>query len=467
MWKIKASSIAASVIILLFTLFSYMSVYADDGSLGRTPDGVFPMQENDVIMESEEITVDLEKNSVECIFVFYNSGKSKNVLMGFPGRLDKSLGGELTEDINLELQLFKAFVKGQELPVTREKSVQPDNTGTSNVSIYSEWFTFTVPFKADERVTVRNTYDFRPTYISNGDVLTGYVLQTGALWKEPIGSAKVTFKLGKIQPYQIERLRPGGFKFIEDKLVWERNDFEPLYDLQVDYNTWLYSNEFLKETTSDEAAKIKQKIESYNKVKELEKKDGIDEMLAAYDLATEERYPVLGQYIKSFLPVSKIPDEIPDVRDISILNENDSYNISCDITGLYTASIKLRISHIESGKEIVDGEFDTSSCIIGLIPGTEYNISCTLRDWMDRTDQKAIKYKVPEQPSVSTSDPTQPSVLDEVPVPTVLVSQSRSLDEPVKNARSNDLNLVIWGVSGFILFELLVISATILHKKRL
>lgn len=176
MWKVKVSVLIASAIVLCSALFGYISIYADDGSIGRIPDGVFPMQENDVKMESEEITVDLDKNSVECIFTFHNTGKSKNVYMGFPGKLDKTMGGDLTKDVDLELGNFKTFINGKEMPVTRQKGVQNYNTETSNALHYSEWFTFTVPFKADETVTIRNTYDYCPSYDSIGDVFTGYVI---------------------------------------------------------------------------------------------------------------------------------------------------------------------------------------------------------------------------------------------------------------------------------------------------
>lgn len=451
MWRIKASNFTALAIISLFVLFVCSSVYADDGSLGRTPDGVFPIQENDVEMESEEITVDLEKNSVECIFVFHNTGESKNIYMGFPGKLDKSMGGELTEDLNLELGHFKTFVKGKALPVIREKSVQPYNAETLDVSRYSEWFTFTVPFKADERVTVRNTYDFRPSYVSTGDVFTGYVLKTGALWKGSIGSAKVTFKLGKIQPYQVERLQPGGFKFIDNNLIWERNNFEPGYDLNLDYNTWHYSEEFLKDMAGDEGAKIKQKIENFNKVKELADKGGTDELLDLYDKAVNERDSILALYIRSNLPEGKIPDVMSALGNIIVENGNGGYHISCDIIGSDSALIKLRISHNENGNAIPDGEFDTPSCYISLTPGIEYTITCTLQDWMDRTVQKTLKYIVPEKAEVTTSDLAQSPISDAASFPT----------------RKPESSLGIWSATLVVLFGFLAVSVVFLQKKKL
>jgi len=328
MQKIKVFNLVTMAIVLIVTLFSFTSVYADDTSLGRTPEGVFPLQENDVIMESEEITVDLEKNHVECIFVFHNTGKNKNLYMGFPGKMFDTMDNGLTNDTNLELSHFKTFIKGKELPVTREKGVQQNNaensdtldtsntsntSNTSDTSQYSEFFTFTVPFEGDEMVTVRNTYDFVPTYDSIGNIFTGYVLKTGAMWKGPIGSAKVTFKLGKIKPYQIEDVKLGGFKFVGNDLVWERNNFEPNYDLSLSYNNYRYSAKDLSNLTDDvEKLKkeIQQKIDSYSNAKELANKGKTDELLALYNKAVDERDSILAIYIRSYLPSHKISDEV-------------------------------------------------------------------------------------------------------------------------------------------------------------
>lgn len=288
-------------IVFVMILFCCISVYADDTSLGRTPDGVFPMQENDVIMESEEITVDLDKNSVECIFVFHNTGTNKNVYMGFPGKIN-ALEDELTSDVNLEISNFKTFIDAKEIRVTHQKSIPNTVINSDNLN-YSEYFTFTVPFKANEKLKVRNTYDFIPTYDSIGDVFSGYVLKTGALWKGLIGSAKVTFKLGKIKPYQLENLKPEGFRFEGDNLIWQKKNFEPDYDLEVDYNTYHYSEEFLKDeyTTPDQIAEITQKINSFNNVKKLASRRQYMEMFFRYFNAIRENDDILALYIKGFL----------------------------------------------------------------------------------------------------------------------------------------------------------------------
>jgi len=288
-------------IIFMMILLCCTSVYADDTSLGRTPEGVFPLQENAVIMESEQITVDLSKNSVECIFVFHNTGKSKSVYMGFPGKIYNDADDDLTRDVNLELNNFKTFIGAKELSVTRKKSI-PNTAADSGKLNYSEYFTFTVPFKADEKVTVRNTYNFTPTYDSSGNVFSGYVLKTGALWKGLIGSAKVTFKLGNIQPYQIEALQPQGFRFEGGDLIWEQKNFEPDYDLVVDYNTYHYSKEFLKGeyATEDQITEITQKINNYYRVKNFAMRGRFIDLFWQYFEAVNKEDDILALYIRSF-----------------------------------------------------------------------------------------------------------------------------------------------------------------------
>jgi len=59
------------------------------------------------------------------IFTFHNTGKNKSVLMGFPGKIDRSLAGELSNEVDLELSHFKAFTNGIEfarLPMKKASS---------------------------------------------------------------------------------------------------------------------------------------------------------------------------------------------------------------------------------------------------------------------------------------------------------------------------------------------------------
>ncbi len=393
MSKLRKSHMLLLTFIFIVALLSTGRVYADDTSLGRTPEGVFPIDEKDIVMESEEITVDLEKNSVLCSFVFRNTGSAKNVLMGFPGKIYHDIGDTLTQEVNLELADFKAYANGNKLPVRHEKTDAGKNAETSNELRYSEYYTFTVPFKTNGKVTVKNTYSFHPSYDSMGSIFTGYVLKTGAMWKDKIGSAKVTFRLGGIKPYQIDHLMPGGFKFEGKNLIWERTDFEPEYDLYITYNTYRYSKEYFNVIPREEAEKTNIKIDNYKKVVKLADTRKTDELLAWYHKAAGEKDSVLAAYIISHLPDDKIPQEKLIIGNINIEKIDDRYGISCDIPGLEPASVHLDVSYTENGREIRNSQ-DT---FLILTPGIEYSITYTIKDWMGRTAQKTVKFTPPAE----------------------------------------------------------------------
>ncbi len=388
------------IIILLLTITGsllHTIVMADDAVIGRTPAGVYPMMDAVVEMVSEDIVINLDRNIVECTFEFQNTGESRDVLMGFPGKLREDLGSSFSDDASLTLDNLKAFVNGEELPVKREIGIQPKIA----MPDYSEWFTFTVPFKEGEKVIVRNTYEYMPTYDSIGDVTTGYVLQTGATWKGKIGKARVEFKLGSIKPWQVEQLKPGGFRFEGNSIVWERANIEPAYDLQLTYNTWHYSDEYLEmmEANDEDASDILFKIEKYKEIQQFAKEKDEESLLIEYGMAAESRNPVLASYIAGFLPNTQIPDDAPTLGDINIIPYGTAYHISCDVKSLYSPDVMLRIAHEEAGNVVIDSEVKKASTYIILKPEFDYDISISVKDWLNRTATKAVKFKVPVEGS--------------------------------------------------------------------
>lgn len=392
-------NISRKYLIILFSVLAALFfpgfANADDAVIGRTPAGVYPMMDAVVEMVSEEIVIDMDRNTVECTFEFRNTGEARDVLMGFPGKLREDLGSSFSDDVSLSLDNFKAYVNGEELTVKREKGIQPE----ISLPDYSEWFTFTVPFKAGETVIVRNTYNYVPSYNSIGDVITGYVLQTGATWKGKIGMARVEFKLGSIQPWQIEQLKPGGFVFEGNSIVWERKNIEPAYDLQVLYNTWHYSEDFLAmmEANDEDAGDILSKIEKYKEIQQLAQAKDEVTLLAEYGIAAENRDPVLTAFIAGFLPNTQIPDDAPVLGEIEIIPYGTAYHISCDVKSLYSPDVMLIITHEEEGKAVIDSQVKKASTYIILKPDIEYEISITVKDWLDRTAAKTTRFRIPSE----------------------------------------------------------------------
>lgn len=459
MRSINKKFIPAALMILMSIIIP-SAVNANDGSMGRTPDGVFPMLENDVIMESEDITVDLEKNSVECIFVFRNTGGDKDVLMGFPGKLEDNYEG-LTDPANLEIKNFKTFVKGKQLKVTHEKNSENVNQEPSNTLHYSEWFTFNVHFDADEKLTVRNTYQFVPSHDSMGNVYTGYIIKTGTLWKGAIGSTKVTFKLGKIKPYQVNSLKLGGFKYEGDALVWERKDFEPEYDLSLMYNNWKYSKEYLSYdyADSEELAGIHKKVEDFTNVKSLSGSGKTGELLQLYNRAVNENNYLLALYAGSFLPDEELSGLKPELGDIKVEKTDSSYLISNDIKFEEIAIINMSVSHMENGKEVMDLNEHYSGYYFDFAPGIEYDIRYTLEDWLGNTQKKEIKFMMPDEQPAGLSY----VAAEQAAVPSMSLGQKPS-NETQEGIHDNILFSIAIAVAGIVILGLLAVTITIKFK---
>jgi len=105
--------------------------------------------------------------------------------------------------------------------------------------------------------------------------------------------------------------------------------------------------------------------------------------------AIKENEYLLALYIKGFLPDGSVPDVVSTLGNINVINENGGYLIRCDIQGPDNGFIQLCISHVNIDDEmIVDAKLDEPACSIGMNPGTEYNITYTLRDWMDHSEYK-------------------------------------------------------------------------------
>ena len=67
---LSARILCSFIVTLIFITIS--PVFANDGSLGVTPDGVYPITQSDIKMKSEEIFIDCTTGNVTCRFDFKN-----------------------------------------------------------------------------------------------------------------------------------------------------------------------------------------------------------------------------------------------------------------------------------------------------------------------------------------------------------------------------------------------------------
>jgi len=223
---------------------------ADDASLGRVGDGVQPLHQTEVQMVAEEVRVKVspERSEVEATFTLLNRGPAVNLLVGFPQALEQA-GPERAEfGDDTALHDFRAWVGGREVPAKLEKAAtggqgsqagerSPPESGPHALPPYPAWYTFPVSLASGEKVEVRNTYWVKNTAWSNGEVETGYILQSGATWAGRIGRGRVELVLEGIEPYQVIGARPGNWRLEkENTYVWEFADWEPDQDITLHFS---------------------------------------------------------------------------------------------------------------------------------------------------------------------------------------------------------------------------------------
>lgn len=238
----------ASVVFIVTFLFGFIfflvfpiTAQADDASLGRRGETVRVLHNDQVAMVEETVTLTLVgvyRTKVDATFVFRNDGPAKTVLMGFPEGLPDPQRDHFGDDLGLHD--FKTWIDGRPIPVKREKG-WPGGQDDGSASQYPYWWTWELPFAARETRVVRNSYWVKNHYWSNGTVLTGYILETGASWKGAVGRVKVALDLGPVLPFQLEQVKPAGYRFEDGKLVWEWSGLEPKQNIEVLFNPRLGS----------------------------------------------------------------------------------------------------------------------------------------------------------------------------------------------------------------------------------
>lgn len=226
---------------------------ADDASLGRVGDGVQPLSQADVQMLAEEVRVKVfpERSEVEATFTFWNRGPAVNLLVGFPQALAQAELERAEFGDDTALHDFRAWVGGRQAPVQLEKAAgggqgslagetappEGGSPGSPALPPYPAWYTFLLSLTSGEKVEVRNTYWVKNTAWSNGEVETGYILQSGATWAGPIGRGRVELVLEGIEPYQVIGARPGNWRLEkENTYVWEFKDWEPDTDITLHFS---------------------------------------------------------------------------------------------------------------------------------------------------------------------------------------------------------------------------------------
>jgi hypothetical protein len=166
---------------------------ADDGGISFGGNPHLLKSHASVAMQSEVVKMDIQKKiiTVDCRFVFHNSGPACIVRMGFP---DQGLGAEEPyqgspvpkgPELHGTFKSYISYVDGKKVPTT----VVP----TNDRSLY--WHAKTVNFKAKSDCIIRDVYTLAPgAQVTSENGMynqTYYVLHTGASWHGPIEKAEI------------------------------------------------------------------------------------------------------------------------------------------------------------------------------------------------------------------------------------------------------------------------------------
>lgn len=210
---------------VLFCVGLVSAASANDGgiSFGGSP-GLLKGHPT-VLMRSEVIrmTVGEEVVTVDCRFVFENSGPACTVRMGFP---DEGRGADDPDEDEPHnpptgtFTSFRSYVDGH-----------PVATQLIRAAARSRyWHAKTVVFPAHSRHVVRDVYTVtvgaQITPVNSNAHQTSYILHTGASWHGPIGRTEVIVKFDRKRmtgPLAPQRVTAGQLRKSRGSPVWGRD----------------------------------------------------------------------------------------------------------------------------------------------------------------------------------------------------------------------------------------------------
>ncbi len=480
---LSARILCSFIVTLIFITIS--PVFANDGSLGVTPDGVYPITQSDIKMKSEEIFIDCTTGNVTCRFDFKNYGEAQSVLMGFPARLNEYVDGLTTEE-SISVIDFTARDKNGDIPVTLVNTIpNPPLKEVNGMEEYSKWYTFSVDFDENEEKTLYHTYKVQFSHFSNGEVQLGYVIETGSLWKGSIGHSKVIFYFGEIPMYAITQVSPNNFYRIEDnKLIFERSNFKPDYNLNISMNQARYNdlNWFDVNYSGNESKEsAKKKIELLKTSPKAIRKDHQKYYQLYQSLINND--PISALYIKSALALPN-GNEKPKITECRIA-EHVENTWRFEIYGTDPDGDLVRheaeIDGIENYRYVDDGgelyynneemKFISSSYLElqeDVKKATPLSITFTFFDSAGNSDTETMLLQAEPPAPVPTETPIvtpQSTPIKDDPGNAMPANQSVNKGERLIPMEAETISLLITGVIIVLALSLIVITSLLIKRK--
>lgn len=233
----RKNRLALSVLIIALLLCTGLpaAAMADDGPVYFSAGMLVPTTSNDIRMTREVLTIDYTNQvpteavhsagtvDVHARFWFRNEGKAVTQMTGFPlGREHLSGFGSYGSD-------FKVTMDGTAVTTSRF-AIDNEHPTLSSELTYDQWNTFEIPFAAGQTRIIDATYTIRPR---NGYFL--YVLQTGRLWKGPIGDLTIDVNFGREPVFpDLLSVQPAGYHTQGNHILWHFTNYEPEQDIEIE-----------------------------------------------------------------------------------------------------------------------------------------------------------------------------------------------------------------------------------------
>lgn len=224
----RFKTVTGILLIILFILNSFLISGANSPPLIMEGSTAFPINSDHIVLEKEAINIKYgkDKHNVEVVFYFYNTGPETDLQIGFPNVANY---GETLYD-------FKAYQYPDEIEYEVEKKQSGILPGLDQY-MYESMYAWTMHFEEGERKALLVTYKFHNTTLSENDYgSAGYILKTGALWKDKIGSIDVYVEFPEKAAYHEITASPSGYFYNGSGIEWHFEDIEPDFDLDIAYH---------------------------------------------------------------------------------------------------------------------------------------------------------------------------------------------------------------------------------------
>ena len=220
--------VAILAVVAMFCTGLPAAAMADSGPVYYSAGVLVPTTSSDIRMTREVLIIDYASRvgdgpvNVHARFWFRNEGKAVTQQMGFP------LGREALSGFGIWAPQFKVTMDG-----TAVKTLNFDekkNTAGNSELAYDQWNTFEIPFAAGQSRLIDVTYTILPR---GGYFL--YVLQTGRLWKGPIGDLTIDVNLGHEAVFpDLLSVQPSGYHTQGNHILWHFTNYEPEQDIEIE-----------------------------------------------------------------------------------------------------------------------------------------------------------------------------------------------------------------------------------------